>query len=241
MPTLDNVSDTTPKDSAPATPQDLATDESSQGILDGFEAEFIVISDTKSEDPVLPVESASLGVSQKIIGNSPDSGVGSENGIVEVPEVLEVISISDSESESEGEARATEPTRIREQSFDSVELKWLHYLGYTRENTPESEISGVQFERPTRSPMAMSSCGQSSSQEYHSCDENVNTNAPSQNTKDHATADAMNDDDKKTMKKKRSLEQLEAEGVTEPDETEKKRHRDTSQESENKTANVSSN
>ncbi len=157
MPTLDNVSDTTPKDSAPATPQDLATDESSQGILDGFEAEFIIISDTESEDPVLPVKSAILGVPQKIIENSLDSGSGSENGIVEVPEILEVISISDPESESEGKARTTEPARIREQSFDSVELKWLQYLGYTRENTPESEISGVQFERPTRSPMAMSS------------------------------------------------------------------------------------
>lgn len=65
--------------------------------------------------------------------------------------------------------------------------------------------------------------------------------ALSQNAKNHTTADAMNDDDTKTMKKKRSLEQLEAEGVKEPDETEKKRHRDTSQESENKTANVSSN
>lgn len=241
VPTLDNVSDTTPKDSAPATPQDLATDESFQGRLDGFEAGFIVISDTESGDPVLPIKSATLGVPQKIMENSLDSGSGSENGIVEVPKVLEVISISDSESESEGETRAIEPARVREQSFDSVELKWLHYLGYTRENTPESEVSGVQFERPTRSLMALSSCGLSSSQAYHSCDENVNTNAPSQNTKNHTISDAMKDDDTKTMKKKRSLEQLEAEGVKEPNETEKKRHRDTSQESENKTANVSSN
>lgn len=72
MPTLDNVSDTTPKDSAPATPQDLATDESSQGILYGFEAEFIVISDTESEGPVLPVKSAILGVPQKVLGNLSD-------------------------------------------------------------------------------------------------------------------------------------------------------------------------
>jgi hypothetical protein len=43
--------------------------------------------------------------------------------MVEVPDVLEVISISDSESESKEDAQAPAPTRIREGSFDSVELK----------------------------------------------------------------------------------------------------------------------
>lgn len=238
VPALDNVSEPIPKDPVPATPKNLATDESSHEICDGYEAEFIVISDPESEDPVLLVKPAILGAPQEIIEISSDSECGSEIGIVEVPEVLEVISISDSESESEEVARATALARTREQSFDSVELKWLNYFGYTRESTPESEISGAPFARLTRSPTAMSSSGRSSDQEYHSCDENDNTNTTSQDTKNHTAAGAMNDDNK-TMKNKRSLEQLEEEGAKKPEETEKKRHRDSSQERETQTANVS--
>ncbi|KAJ5896402.1 uncharacterized protein N7473_005801 [Penicillium subrubescens] len=61
---------------------------------------------------------------------------------------------------------------------------------------------------------------------------------PHNDPKTHNTTDAMNEDDAKALKKKRSLEQLEEEGAKKLEETEKKRHRDNSQERETQTANV---
>jgi hypothetical protein len=81
--------------------------------------------------------------------------------------------------------------------------------------------------------------GRSRGQEHTSCLENDNTNTTSQDPKTHNTTDAMNEDDAKALKKKRSLEQLEEEGAKKLEETEKKRHRDNSQERETQTANVS--
>lgn len=236
VPAPDTVSEPTPKDPVPATPKDMATDESSPGTFDGSEAEFVVTSDSESENAV-----HEIATPKEILEISSNSASGSEFEIVEVPDDLEVISISDPESESEEEAQAPALVRIREGSFDFVELKWLKYFGYTRENTPESEIPGAHAECPTCFPVESSSSGQSRGQEDQSCFENDNTNTTLQDPKTHSTTDAMNEDDSKALRKKRSLEQLEEEGAKKLEETEKKRHRDNSQERETQTANVSSN
>jgi hypothetical protein len=239
VPAPDNVSEPNPKDSVPATPKDLATDESSPGISDGPEVEYIIISDSESEDAELDVKAMPQEIIE-IIEISSDSESESEFEIVEEPDALEVISITDSESESEEEAQAPAPVHIREGSFHSVEPKWLKYFGYTRENTPESEIPGAPTECPTQCPVESSSSCRSRGQEHTCCLENDNTNTTSQDPKMHNTADTMNEDDAKAVKKKRSLEQLEEEGAKKLEETEKKRHRDNSQERETQTANVSS-
>ncbi|KAF3388787.1 Ran-specific GTPase-activating protein 2 [Penicillium rolfsii] len=234
VPAPDKVSEPKPRDPVPATLKDLATDEFSPGICDGHEADFVLVSNSESEDPV-PHQTAKP---QEILEKSSESASESEFEIVEVPDDLEVISISDSESEPEEEAQAPAPVRVREGSFDSVDIQWLQYFGYTRENTPESEIPGAPAECPTCFPVEVSSGDQSGGQEHQSCFENDNTNTTSQDSKTQITANAMNEDDAKALKKKRSLEQLEEEGAKKLDETEKKRHRDDSQEREIQTANA---
>jgi hypothetical protein len=279
VPGSDNVSEPDPKDPVPATPKDLATDESSPGTFDTSDVEVIVISDSEPEDFNAP-----QGIIEIIeISSDSESESESELEIAKVPDSVEVVPISNSESESEEEARTPAPRYAHEGGFDSAELK-SPGLSVSRENTPESEILGAQVEHPARCLSEASSSGWSSDQETwcfvegedtpeskipggqteHSARspseasssgwssgwssaqetwafvESDNTNTYSQDPKKLDTTDAMNDNDAKALPKKRSLEQLQEEGAKEAEETEKKRHRDNSQERETQTANVSS-
>lgn len=159
VPASDNVSDPNhPKDPVPATPKDLATDESSHGTSASSDVEVIAISDSEPED-----FNAHPGIIE-IIEISSDSESESEPEIAEVPDFIEVISISDSESESEEEARTPAPTHTQGGGFDSAELKSPEF-SVSRESTLELEIPGAQIEQPARSPSEASSSGWSSGQE----------------------------------------------------------------------------
>ncbi|CEJ59182.1 hypothetical protein PMG11_07815 [Penicillium brasilianum] len=162
VPGSDNVSEPDPKDPVPATPKDLATDESSPGTFDSPDVEVIVISDSEPEDFNAP-----HGIIE-IIEISSDSESESESEseleVAKVPVSVDVIPISDSESESEEEAQTPALSHAHEGGLDSSELK-SPGLSVSRENTPESEILGAQVEHPARNLSEASSSDWSSDQE----------------------------------------------------------------------------
>lgn len=146
-PASDNVSEPAPKDPVPATPKDLAPDESSPGTLDSPEVEIIVISDSESEDSVSDGKPEVLESPQEIIEISSDSESESEFELVEVPEVLEVISISDSDSESGSESEfeiveVPEENSISDSDSDSLP----DYEFYEKAQAPTS--SPIKEESP---------------------------------------------------------------------------------------------